>query len=59
MELTKYRRCLLVMVCIITLILIEVFFVMHHIYYSNFNRFVYIKPNINALIEEWMMSDML
>ncbi len=47
------------MVCIITLILIEVFFVMHHIYYSNFNRFVYIKPNINALIEEWMMSDML
>ncbi len=53
---TKYRRWLLVIVCIITLILIEKAFATHHsiqfLDKREFNR-----PNINALIEKWMPSD--
>jgi hypothetical protein len=56
--LTKYKKWLLVIVCIITLIHIKKVFATHHsIQFLNIIEFT--RPNINALIEKWMPSDML
>jgi hypothetical protein len=50
-ELTKYRKWLPVIVCIITLILIRKFFATHHsIQFLDKREFT--RPNINALIEK-------
>lgn len=46
---------LLVIVSILTLILIKKFEIAHHI---NNNNKEFTRPNINALIEKWMWSDM-
>ncbi len=48
---------LLVMVSILTLILIKKFEIAHHII-KKFNKKEFTRPNINALIEKWMWSDM-
>jgi hypothetical protein len=56
--LKKYRRWLPVIVCIITLIPIRKVFATHHSIQFLEKR-EYTKPNINALIEKWMPSDML
>jgi hypothetical protein len=57
-ELTKYKRWLPIIICIITLIFIkEIFVTQHSIQYLD--RRESAKPNINALIEKWMPSDML
>jgi len=57
-KLTKYRRWLLVIICIITLILIKNFFAMHHLI-QFLDRREFTRPNINVLIKKWMPSDML
>jgi len=57
-ELTKYRRWLLVIICIITLIPIKNFFVKHSLI-QFLDMKIFTKPNLNALIEKWMPSDML
>lgn len=48
---------LLVIVSILTLILIKKFEIAHHINNNNNNK-EFTRPNINALIEKWMWSDM-
>jgi hypothetical protein len=45
------------MVSILTLILIKKFEIAHHII-KKFNKKEFTRPNINALIEKWMWSDM-
>jgi hypothetical protein len=57
-NLTKYRRWLLVIICIITLISIKKFFATHHLI-QFLDKRKFIKPNINALILKWIPSDML
>jgi hypothetical protein len=49
---------LLVMVSILTLILIKKFEITHHIIINNNNNKEFTRPNINALKEKWMWSDM-
>ncbi len=57
-KLTKYRKWLLIIICIITLIPIKKVFATHHsIRFLDKREFT--RPNINALIEKWMSSDML
>jgi hypothetical protein len=47
------------MVSILTLILIKKFEITHHIINNNNNNNKeFTRPNINALIEKWMWSDM-
>ncbi len=56
-ELTKYRKWLPIIICIITLIPMKKVFVPHHsIQFLDRRKFT--RPNINALIEKWMPSDM-
>ncbi len=56
-NLTKYRRWLPIIVYMITLIPIKNFFAMHHsIQFLDKKEFT--RPNINALIEKWIPSDM-
>jgi uncharacterized membrane protein len=57
-NLTKYRKWLPLIICIITLIPIKNFFTTHHsIQFLDKRKFT--RPNSNALIEKWMPSDML
>ncbi len=57
-KLTKYKRWILVIICIITLIPIKNFFAMHHLI-QFLDRRKFTRPNNNALIKKWMPSDML
>jgi hypothetical protein len=43
---------------ILTLILIKKFEITHHIIINNNNNKEFTRPNINALKEKWMWSDM-
>jgi hypothetical protein len=57
-ELTKCRRWLLVIVCIITFIPIKKLFAMHHLI-QFLDRGKLTRPKINASIKKCMPSDML
>jgi hypothetical protein len=55
-ELTKYKRWLLVIVCIVTIIPIKKTFATHHsIQFLDIKEFT--RPDINALIEKCIPSD--
>jgi hypothetical protein len=56
-KLTKYKRWLPVLVCLLTLAKINKFVATHYELVFQ-DRHEYIKPNINALIEKWMPCDM-
>jgi hypothetical protein len=57
-KLIKYRRWLLVMVCLLTLIPIKKIITTHHNTII-FDQNKFIRPNINVLIEKWMPCDLL
>jgi hypothetical protein len=57
-KLNKYKWWLPMIVCILTLFLIEQVFVTHH-KISLINIWEFCEPNINTLIEKWIPYDLL
>jgi hypothetical protein len=57
-QLMKYRRWLLVMVCLLTLIPITKVAATYHIIKLH-DRRKFTKPNINVLVEKWIPCDLL
>jgi hypothetical protein len=56
-KLTKYRRWLPLLVCLLTLAEIDKIVATHYIVVFH-DRHEYIKSNINVLVEKWMPCDM-
>jgi hypothetical protein len=57
-QLTKYRRRLPVMVCLLTLIPIKKVVATYHIIKFH-DRREFTKPNINVLVEKWIPCNLL
>jgi hypothetical protein len=57
-QLMKYRKWLLVMVCLLTLIPIKKVATTYHIIKFH-DRRKFTKPNINVLVEKWIPCDLL
>jgi hypothetical protein len=57
-QLTRYRRWLLIMVCLLMLIPIKKVVATYHIIKFH-DRRKFTKPNINALVEKWIPCNLL